>query len=309
MALMATGSFPTLVDRRYKEIWDMKLASTEDQLPLWFSMETSDTYEERRGSIGELPTWDEFGGANPSNLQYARFFEQYNAVATHRQFVQGLRWTRDMIDDDLTGIMRGDRFSKMMDSALITRQIHGARVWNFAASNDLYFYTRSEAVPLASTAHTTRADNVNTSTGFSNLTTSELTPVSYRGARQAMRRIANDRGYIANITADAIVFPIEMEQRVMEIQESPGDPDSTRRTMNAQAGVTTRICPLYWNDVNNWALVNTNMMKQNLIWFSHTPPDYKSIVDFETFQLKCSGYMRHSWMALDWRWLYFASVS
>src|SRR6266478_6358438 len=123
MSLISTGSFQTLVDRRFREIRDMKLASQVDQLTSWFSMETSDTFEERRGTTGELPVWDEFGGSNPSNLQYTRFFEQYNAVATHRQFTQGLRWTRDVIDDDLTGIMRGDRYAKMIDASLITRQI------------------------------------------------------------------------------------------------------------------------------------------------------------------------------------------
>jgi hypothetical protein len=287
----------------------MELRSQEDQLPNWFSMETSDAFEERRGSIGELPIWDEFGGLNPSNLQYTRFFEQYNAVATHRQFTQGLRWTRDMIDDDLTGIMRGDRYRKMVRSCLTTRQLHGARLWNFAASNDLYFYVRSEAVPLASTAHTTRSEGVNTSVGFSNLTTSELSPVSYRAARQAMRRFADDRGYITNTMADKLVVPIELEQRAMEIQSSPGDPDSARRSSNPEANTATIEVPLYWTDPNNWALVNSAMQKENCIWFDRVKPDYKSIVDFETFQLKASGYGRWSFLVMDWRWLYYANVS
>lgn len=309
MSLISTGSFQTLVDRRYREIVDLELAEQVDQLPSWFSMETSDTFEERKGTIGELPIWDEFGGANPSNLQYTRFFEQYNAVSTHRQFTQGLRWTRDMIADDLTGIMSGDRYRKMIRSSLITKQIHGARLWNFAASNDLFFYVRSEALPIASTAHTTRSDNTSTAVGFSNLTTSELTPVSYRAARQAMRRFANDRGYIANIIPDRLVVPIELEQRAMEIQQSPGDPDSMRRSINAEAGTATIEVPLYMTDTNNWALVNSKMQKENCIWFNHTMPDYKSIMDFETFQLKASGYMRYSYMILDWRWLYYANVS
>jgi hypothetical protein len=215
-----------------------------------------------------------------------------------------------MIDDDLTGIMRGDRYRKMVRACLITRQVHGARLWNFAASNDLYFYARSEAVPLASTAHTTRSDNVSTAVGFSNLTTSELSPVSFRAARQAGRRIANDRGYISNIIYDKAVVPIELEQRMMEIRESPGDPDSARRTMNPESAGTMAIeVPLYWTDPNNWALVNTALQKENCVWFDRVKPDYKSIVDFETFQLKASGYGRWSFMVLDWRWLYYAGVS
>src|SRR5260221_14309004 len=88
MPIMDLGSFQTLLDRRYREIKDMEMSSVTDQIPLWFSEETSESFEERRSTIGELPTWDTFTG----NLEYARFYEQYNAAATHIEFTQGLRW-------------------------------------------------------------------------------------------------------------------------------------------------------------------------------------------------------------------------
>lgn len=305
MALMDLASFQTLVDRRYREIKDYELASVTDQLDLWFSMETSDSFEERRGTVGELPIWDQFGG----NLQYTRFWEQYNAVATHIEFSQALRWTRRMMDDDLTGIMRGDRYRKMVRSGIITRQIHGARIWNFMSSNDIYFYARSEGVPMASASHTTRVPGVSTATGFNNVTVAELAPTSYRAARQQMRRFANDQGYITNIIGDKLVVPIELEQRAMEIQQSPGDPDTARRSNNPEAGTATIEVPLYWTSTTNWALVNSTLQKENLIWFDQTKPDFRSIVDFETFQLKASGYGRWSFLGLDWRWLMAGAVT
>jgi hypothetical protein len=124
-----------------------------------------------------------------------------------------------------------------------------------------------------------------------------------------MRRFANDRGYIANIVPDKLVVPIELEQRAMEIQSSPGDPDSARRSNNPEAGTASIEVPLYWSDSNNWALVNSALQKDNCVWFDRVKPDYKSIVDFETFQLKASGYGRWSFLCMDWRWLYYASVS
>src|SRR5437773_7264556 len=103
-----------------------------------------------------------------------------------------------------------------------------------------------------------------------------------------MRRVANDQGYITNIIGDKLVVPIELEQRAMEIQQSPGDPDNARRSNNPEAGTATIEVPLYWNSTTNWALVNTALMKENMVWFDQTKPDFRSIVDFETFQLKCS---------------------
>lgn len=305
MPEMDVSSYQTLIDRRYREVYEEEYASTLDQLALFFSMETSDSFEERRSSVGELPIWTAFGGS----LTYSQFFEQYNATATHIEFTQAYRTSRRLMDDDLTGIMRGDRYRKMVNSGIITRQQHGARLWNFMASNDNMFYERSEGLPIASNAHTTRTPNVSTATGFDNLTTAELSPTSFRALRQQMRRFNNDQGYIANVIPDALVVPIELEQRGQEILLSPGDPDNARRTMNPEQGTAEIIVPLYMTDANNWALVNKKMMKENCVWFDHTMPDYKSIIDFETYQLKCSGYMRYSFLVFGWRWVGFANVS
>lgn len=305
MPEMDVQSYQTLLDRRYKEIYDEQIASTTDQLPLFFSMETSDSFEERRGSVGELPIWTAFGGS----LTYSQFYEQFNATATHIEFSQAYRTARRLMDDDLTGIMRGDRYRKMVDAAVITRQQHGARLWNFMASNDGYFYTRSEGVPIASDSHTTRTPNVSTAIGFDNLTTAELSPTSYRAARQQMRRFANDQGYIANVIGDCLVVPIELEQRGQEILYSVGDPDNARRTMNPEANTADIVVPLHMTSSTNWGLCNKKMAKENCIWFDHTKPDFKSTIDYETFQLKCSGYMRYSFMVFGWRWVIWASVS
>lgn len=302
--LIDFGSFQTLLDRRYREIYDEQMASTVDQLPMFFGMETSDSFEERRASVGELPIWTAFGG----NLTYTRFYEQYNAVATHIEFHQAMRWTRRMMDDDQTGIMRGDRYRKMVDSSIITRQVHGARLWNFMASNDSYFYNRSEGVPIASASHTTRTPGVSTSVGFNNVTTAELAPTSFRAERQKMRRFSNDQGYIANVIPDTLVVPIELEQRGMEILYSPGDPDNARRTMNPEANTAKIMVPLYMTSATQWGLVNERMMKENNVWFDHTKADFKSVIDFETYQLKVSGYMRHSFMVFGWRWVTWSTA-
>jgi hypothetical protein len=150
---------------------------------------------------------------------------------------------------------------------------------------------------------------VNTSVGFNNLTVAELTPVSFRALRQQMRRFANDQGNIANVISDAAVVPIELEQRMMEIQMSPGDPDNARRTMNPEANTADIIVPLYMTSTQNWGIVNKAMMKENLVWFDHTKPDFKQVIDFDTFQLKVSGYGRWSWMCFGWRWVAWASVA
>lgn len=305
MAVQDLAAFFTLVDRRYKAIVDEEIAEIEDQLSMWFDVQSSDAFEERLGSIGELGVWDEFQGSIP----YVRPYEQYNIVATHREFAQGQRWERTLIDDDLTGIMRGDRYRKMVRSGTVTRQQHGARLFNFAASNDVYFYTRSEGVPLASNSHTTRTPNVSTATGFDNLTTAALSPTAYRAARIQMRHFANDQGHITNTMGDTLIVPIDMEPRAMEILQSTQSPDTANNAINPERGTAKIQVCLYWTDVNDWALCNSRMMKENCIWYNRVAPEYRQIMDFDTIQLKASGYMRYSMGVFDWRWLLYASVS
>ena len=305
MAIMDLGAFFTLVDRRYKAIVEQEIAETEDQISMWFDVQTSDSFEERMGSVGELPTWQEFQGS----IEYARFYEQYSMVAQHREFAQGLRWERTLIDDDLTGIMRGDRYKKMVRAGIITRQQHAARLFNFAAANDTFFYTRSEGVPLASNSHTTRTPNVSTAVGFDNLATAALSPTSYRAMRIQMRHFANDQGHLANIMSDTLIVPIDLEPRAQEILQTTLQVDSANNNINPERGTAKIAVCLYWNDVNNFALVNSRMMKENCIWYNRVQPEYRQIMDFDTIQLKASGYTRYSFGAMDWRFMCFADVS
>lgn len=310
MAIMDKAAFQTLLDRRYRTIQDEELASTLDQISEYYMMEDSDSHEERRGSVGELPTWAQFANA----IDYQRFYEQFNVVAVHRPFAQGLRWEREMVDDDLTGIMRGDRYRKLVNSGIITRQQHAARLWNFAASNDVFFYQRSEGRPLASDDHLTRTPGVSTASGFDNLTTVALSPTSYRASRIQQRRFANDQGHITNIIGDCLVVPIDLEPRAEEILYSSHAPDSAVNAINPESAArrptSLKVC-IYWNDVNDWALCNDRLMKENAYWYDRIKMDgeFRQILDFDTLQLKASGYGRWSFSVLDWRWLMFGSVS
>lgn len=305
MAVLDLGSFLTLVDHRYSEIDVEEFASVKDQIPMCFTVRPSMAFEERTGSVGALPEWQEFEGSHT----YARFHEQYNVVTVHREFSQGLRWTRQMMDDDQTGIMRGDTYRMMVNSCIITRQRHAARLWNFMTSNDTMFYRRSEGVPIASASHTTRTPGVSTAVGFSNIILDELSPTSYRAARQQMRRFADDQGFITDMVPDMLVLPIEQEQRGMEILMSPGNADNANRVSNPEAGTARIMVPIYWTDTNDWALVNERMMKQDCTWWDRVKPEFKRVLDFETEQLKATGYGRWSFGVRGWRWVMYGSAS
>jgi hypothetical protein len=283
----------------------MRIATVKDLIPAVFTMDTSDSFEERMSSIGELGDWSPWEGT----LAYTRWYEQYNVVVTHRQFSQGMRFERTAMEDDLTGILRGDKYAKLVDSGIRTRQKHAAALWNGATSNDMTFYVRSEAVPLASDSHTTRTPGVSTASGFDNLILSALSPVSYRAARIQMARFANDQGDITYTQGDTLVVPIDLRPRAEEILFSTHQVDTANNNINPEARTAKILEQIYWTDVNNWALVNEAMMKENCHWYDRRKPDFRTLMDFDTEQLKCGGSGRWSYGIMDWRFLLFGSVS
>lgn len=283
----------------------MVLADLTDWIPIVFTVMPSDRATERFGMIGEAGDWVEFLGST----SYDTLYEQYNVVATHRQYNSGLIVTRTMMDDDLTGLMRGDLFEPLINASVVTRQKHAARVFNFMTSNDLSFYTHSEAVALVSNSHTTRSTGVSTTNGFDNLTTDALTPTSYRAARIQFRRLRNDRANLIDAEADELWCGLDLGPVAEEIV-------GTKAGLNTDFG---NINPEYktakvyaWNritDTNDWAICNSKLRKKNLRWYDHTKPETRQIADFETFQIKRAGYMRYSFARRNHVWIVGASVS
>ena len=307
MPVVDFNSFPTLLDERYREIEQQLLSSEIDMIPEMYTIRESDRQTERRGSVGEFGAWPEFDG----ELSYDRMYEQYNFTATPREYSVGMRITQRMLEDDLSGIWDGDMYEPMARAGIFTRQQHGVRVLQFATSNDQTFYVRSEGVALASNSHTTRTPATSTTTGFDNLATAALSPTSYRANRIQMRQFRNDRAQIANIIADELWVPIDLEPRAQEILWSDRHPDSAENRINpeASARMPTMIkVAIHWTDTNDWCLMNGALRKRNQTWFERVKPAYRTIGDFDTFQVKVSGRGRWGTGILDWRHMMFASV-
>lgn len=300
-AVMDFQAFSSLLDERYREIIDREESDQRDFIPMLCNVRDSDRATERISSVGEAPQWGAFTG----QVDYTKFYEQYNSVATHREFAQGMVITRRMYESDLSGIMkRGDRFRKIVRSGLITQQVHAASIFNTATSLNLQFYALSEAVPIVSTSHTTRTPGVATTTGFSNYIVGAFNPTNYRTARILMRRFKNDQGDLTDIVADELWTSIENEPRAMEILRTKSGLDSNFQNINPEADSAKLII---WNRLTNTSaayLCNASLREESVVWWNWIKREYEMIRDFETKQLKWSGYGAWSVQCLpEWRWL------
>ena len=308
-SVMDNPQFPTLLDARYTEILEQQLASVQDLIPLIYMPTTSDRLEERYGSVGELATWPEFTGQVTAQSQY----EQYETVFRPREYATMTILTRRMVDDDLSGIFNGVRFRPMVRAGLVTRQKHATRFFEFLGSVDNYWCTFSEGVPFASIAHTTRTTGVSTASGFSNLTTAPLTPVSMRAALISGRKIRNDQGDRADIWYDELFLPVDLVPRGNEILRTIAGLDTPYGNENQESSTRSgikRIIGLpYWTSSTNWVLMNSMLRQDQLLWINRVDPEYGRITEFDTLQIKCRGYMRYGIARRGWRAGYCGVVS
>jgi len=304
MPAVDIANMATLIDERYREVEVFLLSSEDNIIPDLYTVKTSDRNTERKSSVGEFGSWPVFSG----ELSYDRPYEGYNVSSVHLEYAVGMRLTETMLEDDLSGVWEAEDFEAMARAGMYTRQTDATRLLQLATTNDTTFYTRSEGLPLASNSHTTRVPGVDTSNGFDNLVTTALTPVSYRAARIQMRKFRNDRGQLINLIGDELWVPVDQEPRAQEILQSSQYADSAENRINPEKGTATVKTAIQWTDTNNWSLMNSSLRKKMCTWWERVPIAYRTIGDFETFQVKTSGRGRWSPMVLDWRFMLYASV-
>ena len=190
-----------------------------------------------------------------------------------------------------------------------TRQGHAARIFNFAFSNDSFFYQNTENVALCSDSHTTTS-GASTAVGFDNLTTASLTATAVSALRTQMRGFRGDVANRISIMPNKLVYPIELADRADEIIKSDKEPTTANNAYNPQGnGRWTGTDWEYLSDSNNWFMLDSGSAKQWLVWFDRIPLEFGKAEEFDTYIAKWRAYCRYSYMWLNWRWIAGAEVS
>ena len=301
---MDVGSFGDLLDKSITKMFYDELDQLPDRIGEFYAMDTSKDSFEKWSGIGELGDFTEFNGA----VNYQSQSQGYDVTAEHRAFVNGFQVTRQMYDDDRHGIW--ERKSPALANAYNrTRQAHGARVFNFAFSNDSFFYTNTENVALCSDSHTTTS-GATTSVGFDNYVTSAFSATAISAARTQMRGYRGDVANKISVMPDKLLYPIELADRADEIIKSAKDPNSANNAYNSQGnGRWTGMDWEFLSDSSNWFMLDSKNAKQWLVWFDRIPLEFGKAEEFDSFVAKWRAYCRYSYMWLNWRWILGAEVS
>lgn len=271
---------------------------------------SSDKATEEFYSVGQVPDVQDFTG----RFSELSMVPGYSTKIEAKQFGGFVETERTLMDDEQYGVMTlGSIEAGLVDAANRGREDSAVKVVANATSSSYDFITnQEEGVALASNSHTTKRVGVSTTTGFDNLGTSVLNKTSAAATRILMRKFKNPLGrrYSTNRRWGLLVSDSN-EFKAGELNNTPWGLDSGERTVNMQASMYQIIVWERMEDfsVSNWAMVDLDMMKKNMIFLDRIKGETERERDFMTKAIRQSIYDRYSLGFIDWRHIFWHQVT
>lgn len=283
---IAGDYFGELMRPSLTEHWEHGMQTVPDVVSQLYDVQTSEQAFEEDQGVGGFGSFDKFNGM----MTYDGFNLLPKTVYRHEEFVKGFIIGRKEYDDNNFNLMT-NRARALGIAAGRTRQEHGVSLFNNAFTT----FQTSDGVALCGNHG---ANNVN----VSNL---PLNAANVSAARLVMQNFRDDRGKKLGINADLLIVPPDLEETGFEIIKSSGQVDTANNNRNFHEG---RYKMLVWNELSSataWFLADSVMMKLFLKWYDRVKPEFAlESSDSNTLQAAYRGYMRYSYGASHWCWLY-----
>ena len=253
------------------------------------------------GAQGLVPPFD-------GTVPYHDFDAGYRTDIRNYEFAMGVQVERRLVDDDQYGQIRrragsmSDSFNNTIEQDAVNVFING---FTDSGTNRMGASTNgADDVGLLSAAHP--HSPANSSTTQANEGTLALNIDNLDTTRQAMRSFTDDAGQLLGINPNMLLVPPELERQATQIvsERAIYEPNSAQYDVNMMSG---RFQPVVWDrltDPNAWFLIDSNLMKQHLIWQWRIRPEFSTADDFDGLTAKFRGYMRYGIGWTDWRWVY-----
>ena len=306
---------------RFQELvrkgWDKVTGEATEELhqkeslreTLYSKMGADSAYYEKYGVSG-LPDIPRFDGV----MRYIDVSPGYGVRIEPDEFAAGVELERKLWENNLYNVMKDwpREFAVASHRTKEKSAIKGYANLNSAAFD--FMPWNEEGVPIASTAHTTKNDYVNTTAlgGYSNLGTSAFNPTSVEATRILMKGFRGLNGELLAVNPDGLIGPTTLDKAFEEVTATPLGLYDATHTVNVQHNrkwdwKTSQ----YFNDYSskNWIMVDWGLLKKLAVWITRIEDEGGAKIDFETFRLKFSTYSYYGYGFLGWQAFYFQQVS
>ncbi len=275
-------------------------------MPMLYSVRPSGRRRERSASFGGLGDFEE---KSPSAAAAeTSLAQQYEKDFVHVAYALQVPIERELLDDEEYG------FAVEVGRQIGIKAAYKMELLAAALFHDAFAgatYKAEDALSICNSAH------VNSDSGNSqgNTGTSALSLAAIKSTRTAMRNCKNYRGDLLSVMPDALLIPHDLEETAWEIVRSTGRPDTTNNAANFYNGMFKLFVWPFLStgvsggDANNWFMLDTRLLKQNLIWYQRVPLEVFGDGDLFKGTRRIGGYFRASHGLRDWRGIYGHNVT
>ncbi len=297
------SNFADLMEPGLRRIFDNASSRPAPMLDVLFGIQTSTKLEEHYTTIGDLGLVPVFNG----QVEYDSFDQGWREDIRNFTLTKGIEIPRELIDDDQYNEI--ERRARGLGNIFArTRETDAASVFNNSftdnGTNRIGDSTNGpDGVALCSTAH---PYSPQTSTTQSNEGTLALNLDNWDATEQTMKDLTDDRGELLDIVPDLVLIPRALKRTAAGIFDPRAvwEPNSAEFTTNIFNG---EVRVVVWNrltDKDAWFAIDTQAMKEHLIWQNRIMPEFNETRDSDFHVRKYGGYMRYGMGWDDFKWIH-----
>ena len=214
---MSRSQFLTLMVEGLREVFFLQYKEQEQVHPRIFEMQTSKKRKESYQGITGLGMLNVKVEGEP--ITYEDLVEGYDQDFLHTAYAKGLRFTRELLDDEQYGVMKR-RTEALARSARYRKEYDHAKLFNNASATT--YFAGQDDLALLSASHTLAAV---AGTVWSNYSAStDLSLSALETAFTAIRTFKDDQNLLIGMEPATLLIPPQLEYDAYEILNSTGKP-------------------------------------------------------------------------------------
>lgn len=296
MALISSATWPSIVQKDLSLIFLRKFRDIPSMLPLIYRFKKAEQgieYDLETGDIGLVPNFD-------GQITYDSIGEGYKKSVQETEYALGLKVTRRLLRNDLYGVVQ-DKVQLLAQAFKHLRETRGA--YPFVNAFNAAF-TTGDGLSLCNSAHTSPVGGANQS----NTSTSAFSAANVQANRVAMKKLRTNRDNPMVNIPDTLLVPMDLEEKAYEIIKSMGKVDTANNNRNYHEGKYKLIVwDNYLTSATNWFMLNSDIMKQQLVFREWEPVQFFRSGEFDTLVSKYAGYTSFEVSSVEWRWIFGSS--
>jgi len=210
----------------------------------------------------------------------------YDGSVTHVSYAQGVRITKEAMDDDEYGVFT--KLPTAMGRGFAQRvETEAANCFN----NGFTTFTGADGVAMFSTVHPKNPDEATTYITNTPAAAADLSVASLKSAITAFENMTDERGLKFSQKAKTLLVPSDLKWTAMEILESALEPYIVENTKNVLNNSLSLVVWPYLSDADSWFMLG-DKADHTLNFFWRTKFQVKRDSDFGSWDARYAAFMR-----------------